>query len=110
MAIYSAFPMVFRSDVKLPEDTECTPIHAVSTNCISGASESKNQTAVCERQPAFSLTSGLYCNRKSMVWKTFLTELIRRLLDPLKIIKTARDKLDKSFPKTTCRIQLMSKV
>ena len=25
-------------------------------------------------QPAFSLTSGLYCKRKSMVWKTFLAK------------------------------------
>ena len=40
-------------------------------------------------QPAFSLTSGLYCKRKSMVWKTFLAEelMMRRVLGLLKIIK-----------------------
>ena len=59
-------------------------------NSKSASESAKQEQSVSTvLQPAFSLTSGLYCKRKSMVWKTFLTELMQRVLGPRKIIKMA---------------------
>ena len=53
--------------------------HNISQYCALCQNMSPSSTIV---RPAFSLTSGLYCKRKSMVWKTFLAEELMQKWHP----------------------------